>query len=619
MNTVTLRHLLHNLRLMLVAGIMAGLGLLFMKLYAGMLGSFPAGLWYHLVVLLPLIVLCYSLVGCASLLKSRLMRWLAAGLACLLIVLLQLGFYLLCLTCLYGFRDLPTRHVVRGYFDQMAPMIAALPVSHGLLAAAIVLLLALFLLLAVLFAWLLLPAVMQTGGHRDSVSRGAWPRLTVVSAAALLFLLWDPWEALVEAQEPVARSLHDRPLGDSTLDRQLNPVEAATDRRIESAYPRQPQGSRQNVVLIYVDAMRADVLQPYGGIGQMPFLTQLVHDGQLQQFDNAFASCSQTLCGIGSILQSRPAHRVAPVNFSLPRLLKRQGYQLRYLLSADHQSFLGLKDYYGPDIDFYMDGKDMDPDHPTDDFVMLRHLDELPASTAVSAPQFIMFGLMSVHIFGTRHEEFRLNRPDQIGTIGLRKPPMPSVQIYRNNYMNGVRQADYVLQTIWQWLERSGYLQHSIVVVTADHGESLGENGVLGHARDLSTPEIHIPLWIHAPGASWTAQPYAFQTDMAPTILDWLGLPVPSNWEGQSLLRPRNRSEQLPLFFLNRSDQFGLIFDKGGQLYKYLYDRTKNRATLFDVVADRTDAHDLSPQQSKADLAALQARLIEVFGSQLLR
>jgi glucan phosphoethanolaminetransferase (alkaline phosphatase superfamily) len=600
-----------------VAVITLTLGATFIYLYASMLGESPLRFWHHLAVILPLIALCYGLVGLCTCIRSRATRQVSAWLVCLVFTLLQLGFYLACLACLYGFRDLPTLHVVIGYLDQLISIVSVLPLSGGLLALVVVLILAAFASTAAAFAWLLVPAMMHSGVGEGP--RKVWLRLTTISAVALVLLVWDPWGGLVEAREPFVRSLHDQPLGSSTLMSQINPIEAATDRRIEESYPRQPLGSRRNVVLIYVDALRADVLQPYGGPGEMPFLARLVQTGQLQQFANVFASCSQTQCGIGSLLQSRPAHRVAATNFSLPKLLKRQGYQLRYLLSSDHQSFLGLKDYYGPDIDFYLDGKDMDRQHSTDDFVMLRHLDDLPAANQVQAPQFIMFGLLSVHILGTRHDEFRLHRPDEIGPLNLIKELKPSALVYRNNYLNGVRQADHVLQTIWAWLERNGYLDRSIVVITADHGESLGENGVLGHGRDLSTPQIHIPLWIHAPGVSWTSQPWAYQTDMAPTVLDWLRLPIPENWVGQSLLRPRDGRVPLPLFFLNRSDQFGLIFEKSGRLYKYLYDRSHNRAALYDVIEDGSDARDLSMRQSRTDLAGLQARLVEIFGSQLLR
>ena len=86
-----------------------------------------------------------------------------------------------------------------------------------------------------------------------------------------------------------------------------------------------------NVVLVYVDGLRADVLQPYGAaLNNMPFTADLVARGEVVQFPRVFAGCSMTLCGLGSILQSRAAHRVTPENFSLPRLLKRQGLQCTF-------------------------------------------------------------------------------------------------------------------------------------------------------------------------------------------------------------------------------------------------------------------------------------------------
>ncbi len=584
---------------------MLGVGVVFVDLYAGQLGESPWNLWHHLAVLLPLLLLCLGLVGCIGRLSRRSVRAALAWLVCLFVLLLQLGFYAACLASLYGFHDLPTRNVVVGYADQLVTITAALPVSRGLLLAILGLVFVLLAALAGGLAWLMLRSA--------AASRVSWLRVAALSSVAFALLLSDPWQGLSEAREPLVSSLHDHLLMDNSQAMQADPVEMATDWRLQSSYPSEPSGTRRHVVLIYIDALRADVLQPYGGEGEMPFLTELVRSGELRQFANLFSSCSQTMCGIASILQSRPAHRVAVGKFSLPMVLKRQGYQLRYLLSSDHQHFLGLKEYYGPGIDSYVDGKDLDPRHATDDLLLLRNLDRLPASSSVKSPQFIMLGLMSVHVQGERHAHFQTHLPDRVSWSNGK--PMDLVIPYRNNYLNGVRQADHVIEEIWRWLGQAGYLQQSIVVVTADHGESLGENGTLGHARDLSTPQIHIPLWVHGPDAAWVDQPFAFQTDIAPTILDWLRLPIPASWTGQSLLRPRDRRVALPLFFMNHSDKFGLIFEDGPHLYKYLYDGFRNRPSLFDLYADQRDAHDLTGVQRPESLAAMQARLAAEFGS----
>ncbi len=591
--------------------IMLGFGLAFLYAYARELGEPIWHLWHHLAVLMPLLILGYASVGWVGRLSSRFARLALAGLICCAVVCLQLGFYAACLFTLYGFHDLPTRTIVLGYWDQMGIIVAALPITRGLLIATMAVVFALFLALAAVFAWLMLRSTTAYDLQSQGRSRVSWPRMALVSAFVLAFFLCDPWAGLSGNREPLVSSLYDHPLVSNRQTAQAYPAEMATDLNLAAAYPQSPLGTRAHVVLIYIDALRADVLQPYGGEGEMPFVTKLVRTGQLQQFNSVFSSCSMTTCGIASILQSRPANHVAAGKFSLPMVLKRQGYDLRYLLSSDHEHFVGLKEYYGPNIDYYLDGKGMDPSRSTDDFVMLEHLSGLPITDAIKAPQFIMLGLMSVHVQGIRHDQFRSHMPDKVSwDSGIRGDiALP----YRNSYLNGVRQTDYVLEKIWHWLDDAGYLRQSIVVITADHGESLGEKHMIGHARDLSTPQIHIPLWMHVPKAAWIQQPFAFQTDIAPTILDWLHLPIPASWVGQSLLSPRDRHKSLPLFFLNGSDKFGLIFEDGPFLYKYLYEQAADHASLFDLYSDTADSRNLLGTLTVKRSAALKAKLTSEF------
>jgi len=86
-------------------------------------------------------------------------------------------------------------------------------------------------------------------------------------------------------------------------------------------------------------------------------------------------------------------------------------------------------------------------------------------------------------------------------------------------------------------VERSGRLQNTTVLVTADHGESF-EGGVYQHRNPyLTRPVIHIPLIVRVPGQKdgRKVDVTADQSSLAPTILDLAGLPKPSSMRGQSL------------------------------------------------------------------------------------
>ena len=101
-----------------------------------------------------------------------------------------------------------------------------------------------------------------------------------------------------------------------------------------------------------------------------------------------------------------------------------------------------------------------------------------------------------------------------------------------------MRQADGIIRQIFDALRAKRYLDDAVVVVTGDHGEGLGERH-WAHGWHLYNEDIRIPMLLYdAPAATYPDLSFAAQVDIAPTILDRLGLPIPASWEGQSLLAP---------------------------------------------------------------------------------
>ncbi len=600
-----------------------GQACLFLAGYSKALGSTTAPIGHHLALVL---LLCAAAYGLASQIVRIDRAWLrrpalaALGMA---LTAVTTVFYAGASLTLYGFRNLPTRGIVKGYFAELPAMVASLPFDRWVGACIAALALAIVAGVSIAFAWSL-EGLRTPGGPRDARSQppplSVRPSLALTPVVALALAVIHPAEWQFRTLEPWIRSLHDRQLGESSLFMQSNPIEAARDRQLESEYPVQPIGNRMNVVLVYVDGLRADVLQPYGAaLNNMPFTADLVARGEVVQFPRVFAGCSMTLCGLGSILQSRAAHRVTPENFSLPRLLKRQGYEVRYLLSGDHQSFLNLKDYYGPAADYYRDGKDIGHGRSHDDVAVFERLSELPPSGVRGKPQFMMFGLMSAHVWGLRHDEFRRYLPDRLTTTSFADLDRNSKIAYRNNYYNGVLQADSVLRTIWHWLRDAGYLKDSVVVVTSDHGEALGEHGQLGHARSLRTPELLIPLWIHDPTGRLKAQDLVFQQDISPTILDLLGLPIPQSWEGASLVHGLPSDRWQPLYFINGRDQFGLIRRRDGRVVKYDFNQRTGRESIHDLDADLLETNHVATQMTSSEIEEFRVVLRQTFGPMLVR
>jgi choline-sulfatase len=98
--------------------------------------------------------------------------------------------------------------------------------------------------------------------------------------------------------------------------------------------------------------------------------------------------------------------------------------------------------------------------------------------------------------------------------------------------------VDQILGRFRQSLIDNGWWKKSLVVVFADHGESLGDHGELSHGYFIYESTLHVPLIIHWPagGHPERVNEPAGLIDIAPTILDALHLPAVPSFDGISLL-----------------------------------------------------------------------------------
>jgi membrane-anchored protein YejM (alkaline phosphatase superfamily) len=248
--------------------------------------------------------------------------------------------------------------------------------------------------------------------------------------------------------------------------------------------------------------------------------------------DVALSACSETNCGVLSILMSKWFRHLAPEAFSLTELLQRQGYEVFQILSGWH----GLRRAYGHDQTMYFDGANSEYG-VNDDRSVFEGLRRVPAFHGT--PAFFHFHLMSVHVVGDKQTQFRRYEPARAMYLGQVFNTDDDRLASSNNYDNGILQADAMIQDIFAELGRKGYLANSVVVVVADHGEGLGEHGLdkVGHSVYLYQEYIRIPLLIYDDAAArYRSLSRASQVDVAPTVVDRLGLPVPRTWEGRSLL-----------------------------------------------------------------------------------
>jgi arylsulfatase A-like enzyme len=211
----------------------------------------------------------------------------------------------------------------------------------------------------------------------------------------------------------------------------------------------------------------------------------------------------------------------------------------------------------------------------------------------------------------------------------------PTVELARDAYDDCVAYLDEQLGRLVDELDRRGLLRNTVVIVTADHGEELGEHGLYGHASSLYRPEIHVPLVIvgpsGVPGDRVVAEPVSLRRIPA-TVVDLLHLSDPSPFPGSSLARSwragasrsddagepvlsevaspaRNNPNQgrSPVFRkpLKALTDRGSVYIRGGD----------GSEELYDLEADRGEERNLARDPAAAaELARMRERLERTLG-----
>ena len=173
-----------------------------------------------------------------------------------------------------------------------------------------------------------------------------------------------------------------------------------------------------------------------------------------------------------------------------------------------------------------------------------------------------------------------------------------------------IRYMDQQLGVLFQSLKKDGLWDRSWVVITADHGELLGENEEIGHGRYLTQSELHVPLLVKAPldhelPKGRISDPVQL-TDVLPFLLEELGKEVPTDVQGDPLLDVRHPivAEVYPLEIMSGAGDWEALIQ--GEL-KFARS-SLGVHLLHDVVKDGAEASDLGALRPD-DLQAMDERL----------
>ena len=164
-------------------------------------------------------------------------------------------------------------------------------------------------------------------------------------------------------------------------------------------------------------------------------------------------------------------------------------------------------------------------------------------------------------------------------------PQVAALMPNAKGYNAELAYIDQVLGRFRAALIQDGWWDKALVIVLADHGESLGDHGETSHGYFVYESTIHVPLLIHWPAAKYPDRITApgGLIDVAPTILDFLHIPAPPSFVGSSLLGHAEHAVYAESIYPQRSFGWAPLRSLRTGQYKYIQ---APRAELYDLTKD---------------------------------
>ena len=305
-------------------------------------------------------------------------------------------------------------------------------------------------------------------------------------------------------------------------------VWAVTGRQPRASFDRRPD---QNLLLVTIDTLRADALGSYGGPARTPNLDALAARGT--RFDFAHAHAVLTRPSHASILtgtypydngvRDHSGYRLKPGMPTIASMLKEKGFATGAFVGG-----VPLERRFGLDGGFDVYDDRFGRTGNTSDFTLA----ERPAGEVVDAALTWIGGQPGrwfawVHVFDP-HAPYT--------------PPPPFDTEYAGRpYYGEVAYVDKALGPLFEATAHSA--RQTVVVVTSDHGEGLGDHGELTHGLLAYETTLHVPLILaqleagsRKLEAGRVSHYPARHIDLVPTLLDAVGLTAPATLPGRSLL-----------------------------------------------------------------------------------
>jgi lipoteichoic acid synthase len=492
--------------------------------------------------------------------------------------------------------------------DARNAIVEALTVKRLLLGAAMV---ALFLASSRILAFGLRAAIRRVGAR--ALAAIAIPLLLLyfpIAGARVRRSGWrehklkNPVVAFVRSMVVAGRSPSLLTMPTSFGSQDFEPLAAEPERS-----SRAPRGGDpvRNVLIVVLESVAAEYLQPYGGRYPVtPTLQTLQSRAAL--FESIYTPAPYTTSSLAALLLSIYPSVVQKdfikenpsVSFpSLSSVLQARGYRTAYFGSADarflntgaflsHHGFDVVRDYRSVPCSGAL-LRASTPNWPLLDGID----DECTADALVGwiaeAPERPFFA-----VFWTMMTHYPYFASEPASDFGVHNA-------YFNRYLNALQHDDLVIAKVMRSLEERGLDRSTLVAVVGDHGEAFGRHGYSSHGTNVYEENVHVPLLLIQPNR-FHGERYPDVggiIDLAPTILDLLDIPPPRLWQGRSLWSPTRTGRA---YFASWLSDFRLGYREGNR--KIIYHAGDNRFEVFDLLHDPVEATNLAAHEPATIVAA---------------
>lgn len=416
---------------------------------------------------------------------------------------------------------------------------------------------------------------------------------------------------------------------------------------------------RYNVLLVVVESLRSDQLETFGGERPvMPTVDAIAASGR--RFTRHYTQASHSDYADPTVLSSHyplrsNVYHVYPEVPPYPRVLiydvlTSLGYRAG-IFSSQNEAWGGMKHYldtgsldrfvhsetydgptYVPDRDEGFAGwaKGTRRSGKIDDRFTVNEAIEWIGEA--EQPFVLYMNLQNSHVPYVVPSDFdppfgsgRVSFPILFGSF-----PEDSVQAVKDLYASSLAYVDSQLARLIEFLEESGRMDETVIVITADTGQAFYEHGFTSHAGALYDEVMRVPLVIRSPGLEPGEESGLSQhIDIPPTVLGLLGLPPHPSFQGVDVLAADGTSTGLAtdgpaehlsegvagepggrsVFLVGQAleEQYSLIEGR----WKLIFDAKLGEYQLYDLEMDPGELTDLS--MARPELVGELARRLQAW------